>query len=207
MKKNSNCILFAIINLIMIIKIWSKDIESNIKFIDDSLEKTNINNYTKDEIENNPNVQINPSEVRSHASKACNYRNCPPNQGVCYEGECICAYGFTTLDIEEEPLKYCNYKQKSRMTAFFLEFFFPIGLGHIYAAKYLLALIKFSLFFLFFCGVCGEICCMNLNMDKLMFCSAFTLLADMCFWLTFQLVDLICYAFGFYKDGNGVPML
>jgi hypothetical protein len=146
-----------------------------------------------------------PTDNKSHSK--CNYQNCPLLQGVCYEDNCICAYGFKTFIKKNDPEIYCNYKQKSRMTAFFLEFFFPIGLGHLYAGKITLALIKFGLFILFFIGLCGELMCIKLNLGNLVLCSAFTLLVDMCLWVTFQFVDLICYALGYYSDGNGVPMI
>jgi hypothetical protein len=147
------------------------------------------------------------SSLDNKIKNKCNYENCPLLQGVCYEDNCLCSYGFKTYMKTNDPVIYCNYKQRSRMTAFFLEFFFPIGLGHLYAGKITLALIKFGLFIGFFIGLCGELMCIKLNFEKLVVCSAFTLLADMCLWISIQLVDLVCYALGYYSDGNGVQLI
>jgi hypothetical protein len=165
-------------------------------------------NFTQNDISNDPDIEINPNDVKSHPNVKCTYENCPLYQGVCYEDKCICAYGFTTFNKNPlEPSIYCNYKQKYKLVAFFLEFFFPVGAGHIYAEKYLHALVKFILFIIFFCAMCGEIFCLNLKMEKMLICSAFTIFADMCLWIVLQFVDILCYGLGIYSDGNSMPMI
>lgn len=173
----------------------------------DTDDKSDMNHYTQDDISNNPVIQINASDIKSEPGKRCNYQNCPLYQGVCVDDTCICSYDYTTFKYENEPLIYCNYKQKSKFTAFFLEFFFPVGAGHLYAGKTLLAVIKFSLFLIFFCGMCSELCSLGMQMNKLVICSAFVILVDMFIWIILQFIDIICYAFGIYKDGNGVAMI
>jgi hypothetical protein len=205
MKRQSHCItlIYRLVAIIGVIKL----VESS--FL---VDEVNINkkNELESLIDNNPEENIpdqSSSRIHTHSGKNCSFQNCPLLQGVCFEDQCVCSYGFKTFIVKNEPEIYCNYKQKSRMTAFFLEFFFPIGLGHLYAGKVTLGIIKCSLFCLFFLGLCGEIMCIRLNMNKFLLCSAFTLLADMCLWIVLQIVDLICYAFGFYLDGNGLPMI
>ena len=153
------------------------------------------------------NSEIKSNYIENKQNETCNPKNCPITQGACYENRCVCSYGFATLKVKDQPDINCNYQLKSRMTAFFLEFFFPIGLGHFYAEKYVLALIKFSLFLFFFSSICGELCCIKFRFHKLLICSAFAIVIDMSLWIILQFVDLVCYAFGFYKDGNGFRMI
>src|SRR5436309_3311942 len=88
-------------------------------------------------------IQVSRGSMQSQPGKTCSFDNCPLFKGVCYEEICICTYGYITYIQENTPQIYCNYAQKSRMTAFFLEFFFPFGAGHLYAGKTVLATIKF----------------------------------------------------------------
>lgn len=191
--------LFIISNVILILH----KVESS--FLDKQGNQEKFINTTEKEIE--VISHIRSSVNNNKTQNICNYENCPLLQGVCYQDNCLCSYGFKTFLKINDPEIYCNYKQKSRMTAFFLEFFFPIGLGHVYAGKFSFALIKFGLFIGFFIGLCGELICIKLNFEKLVVCSAFTLLGDMCLWITFQIVDLVCYSLGYYSDGNGVQLI
>jgi hypothetical protein len=140
-------------------------------------------------------------------SQICSYENCPFSQGVCYDNKCLCAYGFKTLSSASEPQINCNYHQKSKMTAFLLEFFFPFGLGHYYAGKFYFAIAKLVLFVFLFCNFCGELVCMNLRIFKLFICSTLFAIAFSCMWLTFQSIDLLCYLTGLYNDGYGISMI
>lgn len=193
-------IIFSLLFLGFIFKTIKNDNSNNSNFKKDIilLGKNNI-------MDSDLAIQIDTEKLESHPGKTCNYSNCPLFQGVCYEEKCICGYGFTS--VESQPMIYCNYRQKKRMVAFFLEFFFPLGVGHLYAGKTIMAIIKFTMFIFFFCGLCGELCCISLNINKWQVCSAFVILIDLALWFGLQIVDVVCYAFGFYNDGNGVKMI
>ena len=139
--------------------------------------------------------------------KNCTVSNCPRGQGICLEDRCLCSYGFLTYNSPDHQHIYCNYKQKSRLMAFFLEFFFPIGIGHAYAGKIYLAIFKFSLFFILICGTCGEVCCLGFEHNKIIVCSAIFIVFTLLLWIALSFFDLFAYAFGFYLDGNGLPMI
>jgi hypothetical protein len=140
-------------------------------------------------------------------SQICSYENCPFSQGLCYENKCLCAYGFKTLASNSEPQIFCNYHQKSKMTAFLLEFFFPFGVGHYYAGRIYFAIAKLVFFIILFCNFCGELICMNLRLYKLFMCSTMFAIAFSCIWLIFQSIDLLCYLTGLYNDGYGISLI
>lgn len=155
--------------------------------------------------EDSPTVTF---DAKESDTASCNVEICPPMQGVCYEDKCICAYGFKTVaPQEDEPLIKCNYRQKSHMVAFFLEFFFPVGIGHLYAEKITLTLVKFSIFAVFFVGACGQLCCLNLKINKWIIFTSMLLLFDLVLWIALQIVDIICYVLNYYLDGNGIRMI
>jgi len=157
-------------------------------------------------------IQIDISKLANEeilsSGKNCTISNCPPGQGICVEDMCLCAYGYTSHNLtQNHPQIYCNYRQKSRLMAFFLEFFFPIGIGHAYAGKTYLAFFKFSLVIILICGTCGELCCIGLDLQKGMICSAISVLFVLLLWIGLSFFDLFAYAFGYYSDGNGVQMI
>jgi hypothetical protein len=88
----------------------------------------------------------------------CSPSNCPPLQGICEKNVCICSKNFKTVNnqyIKSYGIN-CNYQIKYKLIAFLLELFFPIGVGHIYAEKTNMAILKFTLFVIFILSFCGE---------------------------------------------------
>ena len=77
------------------------------------------------------------------------------------ELKCICNKGYSSYDIDslkmEERSLYCCYKQKSHLTAFYLELFIGFGIGHFYIGNINFGLIKFFtqifLCFFFWCTI------------------------------------------------------
>jgi hypothetical protein len=162
----------------------------------------------------------------------CTPINCRFNQGMCVMNKCECFYGFVTMNkfksfagseltnlsrvskthntaIASE-IDFCTYKQHCKITAFFLEFFFPIGAGHFYVGKYHLALFKLAMFLVFFCFICGEFFFIRCKLSALNKCHlylALGIVADIFLWLCFHLFDLVNYGFGFYQDGNGIALI
>ena len=139
----------------------------------------------------------------------CSPSNCPPLQGVCDKNVCVCAKDYATVD-NEYIKSYgisCNYQTKTKFIAFILELFFPIGVGHIYAEKTYMAILKFSLFLVFIFSFCGELCCLKSKINNCLICLSFIFILDFLAWFSIQLMDIVSYGLGYYTDGNGVPMI
>ena len=140
---------------------------------------------------------------------ACNIENCPPSRGLCNANTCVCEENYQTVNNEYVHNNgiFCNYKLKSRFVAFLLEFFFPFGVGHFYSGKTYFAAIKIGLFVLMISMCCTILCCVNVKAVN--GCSFFiSLVLVLCIIgiLAMQIFDLIGYALGIYKDGNGVEL-
>ena len=102
-----------------------------------------------------------------------------------------------------------NYILKSRYIAFLLEFFFPIGAGHFYSGKTILACIKLGMFVVLIISSILVLCCKSKNrFNANPGAITLTILILLCILGIFfmQIFDLIGYAFGIYLDGNGVEM-
>ena len=68
---------------------------------------------------------------------------------------CQCYMGYSSYDIEVQKKDnnvLCCYKQKGTLTAFFLELFLGIGIGHFYLGNYVFGGIKLAVQ-IFFCSV------------------------------------------------------
>ena len=68
---------------------------------------------------------------------------------------CQCYMGYSSYDIEVQKKNnnvLCCYKKKGTLTAFFLELFLGIGIGHFYLGNYLFGGIKLGVQ-IFFCSV------------------------------------------------------
>ena len=136
----------------------------------------------------------------------CNYKNCPYLQGICSNNECICAGHYVTVDKNTTDIVYCNHKTKSKFTAFVFEFFLPFGMGHFYADNFGKGIIKMALFIGIVVGCCCELCCIRSVINKGIVWGTFVLLTIFLVWLTFQVIDLGGYLFGYYYDGFGIPL-
>ena len=141
----------------------------------------------------------------------CNASNCPPLRGLCSNNICVCEDGYTTINnnkIKNDGI-FCNYILKSRYIAFLLEFFFPIGAGHFYSGKTILACIKLGMFVVLIISSILVLCCKSKNrFNANPGAITLTILILLCILGIFfmQIFDLIGYAFGIYLDGNGVEM-
>ena len=102
----------------------------------------------------------------------------------------------------------CNYKQKSQLKAFLLEFFLCYGAGHFYINNYKLAAPKLVVFVVFYClFIALRIITKAKEENKLanlIICiSAGVVLAGMIAW---QIIDLVNFGKNKYKDGNKLPL-
>ena len=132
----------------------------------------------------------------------CNKYTCPNNRGTCNElNECICKKGFDTVDDLSKGDFYCNYRRKSKLIAFLLEFVLGYGSGHFYMGNILLATIK-----MIYTSITCLLFCQHNSLKKIteykriaVPLERFAVLG----WIIWQIVDGILIFFGFYNDGNG----
>ena len=132
----------------------------------------------------------------------CNKYTCQKSRGVCNENnECVCIKGYDTIDDLSRGDFYCNYRKKSKLIAFLLEFVLGFGSGHFYLGKTILATIKMvytSLTCLMFCQFHSitELKRFAIPLERVLLVG----------WAIWQILDGILIAFGFYKDGNGYEL-
>ena len=142
--------------------------------------------------------------------------NCPIEAGQCIANQCKCFDEFYSLINRINPKNetiFCEYRKMSRFAPLILEFFLP-SVGHLYAGKMNLFFSK--LFFIIFplIGYCCGLTNSQQNPDGT-FKNISTLnwilliLLIICSIILpfFHIIDLVCYSFGFYYDGNGVPFI
>ena len=143
-------------------------------------------------------------------------KNCPKDNGTCKNNICICFEEFYSLKHKLHPKNdkiFCEYRKMSRFGPLILEFFLPT-LGHFYAGKINLFIAK--LFFIIF-PLIGHCCGLTENRQN---SDGTAKSLSTCNWILlilliisavilpfFHIIDLICYSFGFYRDGNGVPFI
>ena len=135
----------------------------------------------------------------------CNKYTCPKSRGVCNEeNECICLNGYDTIDDLSKGDFYCNYKRKSKLFAFLLEFVLGFGSGHFYIGNINLATAKLA----FTTLTCLLFCQYN-SIKKITEIRRVAVPLERLFvigWVIWQLIDGILIFFGIYKDGNGFEL-
>ena len=148
----------------------------------------------------------------------CDKSNCLSNYGECIDYICICATGYTTTTTTstntntnmnssqssntQTKFTYCNYPYKYKDYAANFEGLMPFGVGHLYAARYEHAFVKFILFwFLSFCKVLfKKRICLNAVIENSYY---------ICIWIfaVLYLIDYFAFSFNYYTDGNGMSLL
>ena len=135
----------------------------------------------------------------------CNKYTCPKSRGACNErNECICLKGYDTIDDLSKGDFYCNYKKKSKLITFLLEFVLGFGAGHFYIGNINLGTVKMiytSLACLLFCQYNSikkitEIKRIAVPLERILILG----------WVVWQIVDGLLIYFGYYKDGNGYEL-
>jgi hypothetical protein len=176
----------------------NNQIDSSLTFLGEKSTTVLTNPDTKNNLQND---NIYPND-----NSQCSFTNCPPTRGSCVENKCICFEGYTTLPEPFQPR--CNYKQKSRFIAFFLELFFPVGAGHLYAGRIVSALIKLFSFMMIVCSFCCNLCFIFLSLEqKFLICPSIIFILALVTWIILEGIDLVCFGMGIYKDGNGIELI
>ena len=135
----------------------------------------------------------------------CNQYTCSPANGKCRrDNECICAFGYTTIDDVSFGDFKCNYKQKSQVKAFLLEFLIGFGIGHFYIGNVTLALVKL----LYSSFTCFVICQLPsfAKIQSTKRCAYYIQLIFGLGWVMWQIVDSLMIVMNYYKDSNGIEM-
>ena len=132
----------------------------------------------------------------------CNKYTCPKSSGYCNENnECVCTKGYDTVDDLSRGDFYCNYKKKSKVTAFLLEFILGFGSGLFYIERTTLATIK-----MIYTTITCLMFCQYHSIRKITELKRFAIPLERILlvgWAVWQIIDGILIAFGFYKDGYG----
>ena len=137
--------------------------------------------------------------------------NCPTQGGSCVNNKCICNDGYYSFNyiINKNDTIFCEYKKMSRLGPLILEFFLPT-IGHLYAGKMRLFIAKLIIIifpFIFYCCGCTKVTTSQESSQRVYTNSIILILVVVLIIILpfFHICDLICYTFGFYNDGNGVP--
>ena len=151
-------------------------------------------------------VFINPNDDETKKPLViCNKYTCPKSRGICNEdNECVCVKGYDTIDDLSRGDFYCNYRKKSKLIAFLLEFVLGFGSGHFYMGHTTLGTIKMiytSLTCLLFCqyhsiSKITEIKRFAVPLERILLIG----------WAIWQILDGLMISFDFYKDGNGYEL-
>jgi len=143
----------------------------------------------------------------------CTIENCI--HGKCYTNNtvCVCDNGYktfyTTNNTNAENIQHinnCNYKQKSRMTAFLLELFlgYATGVGYFYIGRISLGIAQT----VFFWGTICISCCIGFIIPndrgiQLVFIIQCCFNIGICIWWMIAFVSMITMKI---NDGNGIPL-
>lgn len=110
--------------------------------------------------------------------------------------KCTCKDTHTSYDLLNYK-QLCSYKKYSKMTALFLEFFFPIGIGHFYCKRIVYGCIKFMITMTILALSYFKIKTDNKIVIIQFFLAVFSIM---------YLFDFIGFTTKLYRDGNGIKM-
>jgi TM2 domain-containing membrane protein YozV len=143
------------------------------------------------------------------------YTICDEVGGTCHGDQiCQCKDAYTTLP-EEKNHKLCNYAKKSKILFTVLELFIGFGVGHLYAERKVNGALKLIIYLLLCCISC---CAVGLGIKfeqervqgapessaVKFFFFIYAIILNII--LTWQLFDFLMIMFGFYSDGNDIPL-
>ena len=149
-------------------------------------------------------IKSNDDETKKNLI-VCNKYTCPKNRGECNEeNECVCIKGYDSVDDLSLGDFYCNYKKKSKLIAFLLEFVLGFGSGHFYMGKTVLATIK-----MIYTSITCLLFCQYHSIRKITELKRFAVPLErglLIGWAIWRILDGILISFNFYKDGNGYEL-
>ena len=155
------------------------------------------------------------SIIEEFISKCVQGGNCPNKRGICENNQCICSDEFYSLNYQlyKSDKIFCEYKRMSRLGPLILEFFLPT-IGHLYARKKKLFISKLIIIlFPILCYCCGLTKIgaspdgIQRNISNFTWILLILFIVSIIILPFFHIIDLTCYTFGLYYDGNGVPFI
>lgn len=165
-------------------------------------------------------ITVSCSILNLKSNETFCYTICDEIGGTCYEDEnkknqiCQCKDDYTTLP-EEKNHKLCNYAKKSKILFTVLELFIGFGIGHLYADRKVNGSLKLIIYLILCCISC---CAVGLGIKYeqqrsqdgpeshavKFFFFIYAIILNII--LTWQLFDFLMIMFGFYDDGNNIPL-
>lgn len=157
------------------------------------------------------NGNSNPSKPnQDKGDSVCDFYICQNGHGYCanVDGQsvCVCHPEFDTFP--QDSILRCNYRKKSQLVSFLLEFFFVYGVGHFYTGNYRFAILKLLIFLFSYCFFISLKTFTKTNHNEnsnnlfvgiiaSVFCTGL---------VTWQLIDLYSFASNKFKDENNMPL-
>jgi TM2 domain-containing membrane protein YozV len=151
--------------------------------------------------------------VNVTTSSGCNFLNCGAPYGRCTDkNTCECNEGYVNAPyLTKTKFEYCRYKQKIQAVELILEFLFICGIGHFYAMRTMMGILKliygmvtYVVIQLLYDESEENVASYNRSNKKgfLHFVGYFIL----CSFIFIHFYDLIMMAFNKYPDGYGMPL-
>ena len=145
----------------------------------------------------------------------CSSLTCPMPYAYCSTPQnCHCSKGYANFKQDGQNNRSpCQYEQKKQLTAFLLELIFPFGVGHLYALRNVVGILKMLFILATPFIVCCFVFCGIMTMDSLFSQKVFSTLSAIIGiiytigTLVWIFVDLLYFGLNRYNDGNGVPLL
>lgn len=149
-------------------------------------------------------AQINLKQF--HNNHICDHEsNCL--NGVCLSNLiCKCNKNFVNL-INYKSEGYCTHKLKKQYIAFFLEFFFILGFGHLYIGNILYFVIKITVFVLFvLCSLSAKFCFIYKSLEIKRYVYLLTYIVNYILFV-WHVADITLFGLNMYKDNKGYKLI
>jgi hypothetical protein len=116
------------------------------------------------------------------------------------------SYVTNATEFRKSNIFYCTYRRKKVIIACMLELFLPLGLGHFYVGNFIKAWIKFSYnIFIYTFGIYLHLS-EKFKRDEVYYDIMLFVLFLICVTPIWNVVDVILFISGNYKDGFGLDL-
>jgi hypothetical protein len=151
-------------------------------------------------LQGNSTVLNSSSNLYANEILKCGVEVCPIETSICYIHQCLCDKFHSSL---KDDFILCTYELKFVLVAILLEFFFPFGIGHFYALRYIYG--YFKLFFFIFPFLVRYMMINNKTLFQINLKLLSNIMASALALL--QIFDIVCFFLGIFKDGNGKDLI
>lgn len=143
----------------------------------------------------------------------CNYLNCYYPHGRCLnDSTCQCREGYVNAPYLTHSGRFelCKYKQKDFIVSLLLELIFPVGIGHMYCHRNMIAIVKIIFaVVLYYCVkylLKDEFSTRRVQTQQKMEIGKLLCYFYLGCYIIFHLYDMFKIASNQYLDGNGIPV-